>query len=162
MKRTLLFASLVIASGIMITNIYTSVVDAPAWGSNIPASINAAREYYKVSNPGNFFRIFSPLNQGLGLLCVVLFWKSGKATRNFLIGAFLLYVLAEGLTFMYFYPRNAILFNSATADQQLLEQVWQQWSATNWFRTLVVAAGVVCSALALHRTYAAAHHPKLA
>jgi uncharacterized membrane protein len=162
MKRTLLFASLVVASGIMLTNIYTSIVDAPSWGSNIPSSINAAREYYKVSNPGNFFRIFSPLNQGLGLLCVVLFWKSGKPTRHYLLGAFLLYCLAEGLTFMYFYPRNAIMFESATADQAVLRDVWQQWSTTNWLRTLVVAAGVVCSAMALHRSYTAARQPELA
>jgi len=162
MKRTLLFASLVVASGVMLTNIYTSIVDAPSWGSNIPASINAAREYYKASNPGNFFRIFSPLNQGLGLLCVALFWKSGKTIRLYLLGAFALYFVAEGLTFMYFYPRNAIMFNSATADQGLLREVWQQWSSTNWLRTLLVGAGVVCSALALHRSYSAVPQPKMA
>lgn len=162
MKRTFLFASLVVASGLMLTNIYSSIVDAPSWGNNIPYSMDVAREYYKASNPGNFFRIFSPLNQALGLLCVVLFWKSGRKTRQFLIGAFLLYFLAEGLTFQYFYPRNAIMFESGTTDQEMLKNVWQEWSTTNWFRTLVVAAGVICSALALHRTYTAPQQPELA
>jgi hypothetical protein len=82
MKRSILFASMGIAAGLVLANIYTSLVDVPAWGSNIPASLETTRQYYKVSNPGNFFRIFSPLNQGLGLLCVLLFWKQGKAVRR--------------------------------------------------------------------------------
>jgi len=34
-----LFASLCIASGLLFANIYTSLVDAKSWGSDIPASI---------------------------------------------------------------------------------------------------------------------------
>ena len=70
MKIILLFASIVIASGLLISNIYTSVVDSTSWGSNIPHSIEAAREYFKTVNPGNFFRIYSPVNQVLALLAL--------------------------------------------------------------------------------------------
>ncbi|GAB3823669.1 anthrone oxygenase family protein [Hymenobacter jeollabukensis] len=153
MKRTLLFASLIVASGLLLTNIYTSLVDAPAWGHDIPRSIQTARDYYRVSNPGNFFRVFSPLNQGLALLCAALFWKRGRPTRHLLLLALLLYVGAEGMTFNYFYPRNAILFGPQVTDVATLQRIWQEWSAMNWVRTLVVAGGIVCSALALHRSY---------
>ncbi|QHJ06923.1 anthrone oxygenase family protein [Hymenobacter busanensis] len=153
MKRTLLFASLVVASGLLLTNIYSSLVDAPAWGHDVAKGMQTSRAYYQVSNPGHFFRIFSPLNQGLGLLCVVLFWKRGKQTRNLLLLALLCYVVAEGMTFNYFYPRNAILFESELADRATLQRVWQEWSTMNWVRTLAVASGVVCTALGLHRTY---------
>jgi hypothetical protein len=95
MKRIILYLSLIIASGLLLTNIYTSIVDAKSWGSNIPRSIEVAREYYKVSNPGDFFRIFSPVNQLLGLLCVIFFWKQGKQVRITLIAAALLYMVAE-------------------------------------------------------------------
>ena len=153
MSRTLIFLSLIIASGILLTNIYTSIVDATAWGSRIPDSILAAREYYKGSNPGNFFRIFSPLNQLLALLCVIFCWRSGRPVRVMLILAFVLYVLAESLTFMFFYPRNDIMFMSDTMDVELLRSTWSEWNSMNWVRSLIVAAGVACTSMALHRWY---------
>ena len=76
MKNILLFLSISIASGLLFVNLYTSLVDAKSWGSDLPNSIDAARTYFKVVNPGNFFRIFSPLNQVLGILVVMLFWKT--------------------------------------------------------------------------------------
>jgi Domain of unknown function (DUF1772) len=153
MKRSIIFASMAIAAGLTLANVYNSIVDAPSWGSNIPTSIDTARQYYKSSNPGNFFRIFSPTNQFLGLLCVVLFWKQGKRVRYFLMAAFVLYVIGEGMTFMYFYPRNEIMFMSGTTDVETLKTTWQQWSSMNWVRSFVVAAGFVCSSLALHNSY---------
>jgi hypothetical protein len=153
MKHAFLFASMAIASGLLLTNIYTSLVDVPAWSHNIPASIDTARQYYSHSNPGTFFRIFSPLNQGLGLLCLLLFWKRTRQVRLLLSAAFLLYVVGEGMTFMYFYPRNAILFGAQHTNVDTLQTTITQWRSMNWMRSLVIAAGVVCSALALHNTY---------
>ena len=143
-----------IAAGLTLVNVYTSLVDVPAWSHNIPASVDTTRQYYQVSNPGDFFRIFSPLNQLLGLLCLVLFWKRSRQVRLLLAAAFALYVTGEGMTFMYFYPRNAILLGTQPADASTLQSVLAEWSSMNWVRSLVVAAGCVCSGLALHNTYA--------
>jgi len=140
--------------GAMISNVYTSIVDVASWGSDIPNSIEVARQYFKSSNPGNYFRIFSPLNQLLGLLCLVIFWRSGKNIRGFLLAAFLLYATAEGLTFLFFYPRNDIMFfNEGAPGIEKLRTVWQEWCTMNWVRTAIVGAGVTCSSLALHRIY---------
>lgn len=155
MKRIIIFASLGIAAGLTLTNMYTSIVDVPAWGSNIPDSLQTARQYYQYSNPGNFFRIFSPINQLLGLLAVILFWKRGKQVRWFLISAFVLYLVGEGMTFKYFYPRNEIMFWSDVTDVEKLKATWEQWKNMNWVRTLVIAAGFVCSSMALHHSYLA-------
>jgi hypothetical protein len=154
MKRIFLFASMGIASGLVLTNIYTSLVDVPAWEHNIPLSIDTARQYYSTSNPGNFFRIFSPLNQLLGLLGLLLFWKRSKQVRWLLGAAFLLYITGEGMTFMYFYPRNAILFGTQHTAVGTLQSTLAQWRGMNWVRSLVIATGVICSAVALHKTYA--------
>src|SRR3954452_13216620 len=81
MKTIALFASISIASGLMFANVYTSLVDAKSWGSDIPGSIAAAREYFKTVSPANFFRILSPLNQVLALAVLVLFWKSSSPIR---------------------------------------------------------------------------------
>ncbi|HEX2535224.1 MAG TPA: DUF1772 domain-containing protein [Chitinophagaceae bacterium] len=153
MKRFFLFASLVLASGLMLTNVYTSLVDAPAWGHQIPASLHTARQYYSQSNPGTFFRIFSPLNQALGLLSLLLFWKRSPQVRWLLGGAFVFYFIGEGMTFLYFYPLNAVLFGADQTDVALLQATFREWSAMNWVRTAVVAAGLTCSALGLQGTY---------
>src|SRR3954470_12856062 len=104
MKTIFLFASISIAGGLLFVNLYTSLVDARSWGSDIPNSIATAREYYKTVNPGNFFRLFSPVNQLLGLLVLILFWRSSPSIRLCLGIAFVLYILGDALTFAYFYP----------------------------------------------------------
>jgi hypothetical protein len=130
------------------------MVDANSWGADIPSSIETARQYFKNVNPGNFYRLFSPVNQILGLLCVILFWKAGKQARLFLISALLMYVLADVFTFAYFYPRNAILFSSNINDNpEGIKTAWQQWSAANWLRSLVAFAGIIFSCLGLHKIY---------
>jgi len=160
MKRLVLFASIAIAAGLTLVNVYTSLVDVPAWSHHVPASIETARKYYSASNPGNFFRIFSPLNQLLGLVCLLLFWKRNRQVRVLLSAAFLLYVIGEGMTFMYFYPRNAILFGTNPVDTQTLQATLKQWSSMNWLRSLIIAIGCVCSGLGLHHSYKAAEYVK--
>ena len=154
MKNLVLFASITLASGMLFTNLYTSIVEAKSWGADIPNSIGTAREYFKVVNPGVFFRMFSPMNQLLGLLALILFWKASPPIRLYLGIAFLMYVLAEGLTFMYFYPRNAIMFRDGDLNNiALLKKVWAEWSFMNWVRTVVLVVGIFFSFLSLHKIY---------
>lgn len=154
MKIILLFASIVVASGVLMSNIYTSVVDATSWGSNIPHSIEAAREYFKAVNPGNFFRIYSPVNQVLALLALILFWKASPTIRLYLGIAFVLYVLVDVMTFGYFYPRNDIMFKTAQlTDIALLKKTWAEWNTMNWVRSGVVLCGLIFSLIGLDRIY---------
>jgi len=154
MKTIILFASVAVASGLLFVNVYTSLIDATSWGNNIPNSIAAAREYYKAVNPGNFFRLFSPVNQALGLLVLVFFWKSSPPVRLYAGIAFALYLAAEGLTFGYFYPRNAIMFRTAQlSDLSLLRTTWSEWNTMNWIRSAVLLVGLFFSFLALHKFY---------
>jgi hypothetical protein len=154
MKNIILFGSIAVASGLLLTNIYTSIVDAKSWGADIPQSIDTARKYFKVTNPGNFFRIFSPINQLLGLLALVLFWKASPSIRINLGIAFALYLVAEAMTFGYFYPRNDILFRTAQlTDTDTLRKVWGQWNSMNWVRSLALLIGLTFSFLSLHKIY---------
>src|SRR5207245_10346267 len=106
MKTIALFASISIASGLMFANVYTSLVDAKSWGSDIPGSIAAAREYFKTVSPANFFRILSSLNQVLALAVLVLFWQSSSPIAICLAAALVLYVLLVVSPFGYFATRN--------------------------------------------------------
>ena len=150
----LLFASISFACGLLFVNLYTSLIDAKSWGSDIPNSIATAREYYKTVNPGDFFRIFSPVNQILAVLVLVLFWKSSPPIRMYLGVALVMYILGDILTFAYFYPRNDIMFKTAQlTDLSLLKKTWSEWTMMNWFRSLVILVGLLFSFLSLHKIY---------
>lgn len=154
MKTIVLCASISVASGLMFVNLYNSMVDAPSWGSDLPNSIATARAYFETTNPGDFFRLFSPLNQLLGLAALVLFWKASPAIRKYLAAALFFYVLGDGFTFAYFYPRNDIMFNTAQLTElDLLGKAWSEWSMMNWLRSLVVMTGLLFSFLSLHKIY---------
>jgi len=150
-KIIVLYLSIVFASGVLFVNIYNSIVDTTAWGSNIPKSIQVTRDYYQSVNPGTFFRVFSPLNQILALLSLVIFWKSSGSIRTFLIVAFLLYLLADVFTFAYFYPRNDIMFKSdISTNLEAIKTAWKQWVPMNWLRSFIIFIGLVCSFISLH------------
>ena len=154
MKNLILFASVMLASGLLFVNLYTSLVDAKSWGSDIPNSISTARQYFKTTNPGNFFRLFSPVNQVLALLALILFWKGAPPVRLYLALAVVAYVLADVLTFAYFYPRNDIMFRTADlSNNGLLKKVWSEWTSMNWVRSLMILAGIFFSFVSLHKIY---------
>lgn len=154
MKNILLFLSISMAAGLIFVNLYNSMIDARAWGAALPDSIATTREYFKTVNPGNFFRVFSPVNQVLALLVLVLFWKSNPSVRLSLGAAFVLYVVTDVFTFAYFYPRNDIMFQTAQlTDADVIRKAWSEWSAMNWVRTAILVAGICFSFVSLHRIY---------
>lgn len=154
MKKIILFASISLASGLLFTNLFTSLVDAQSWGSDIPNSIAAAREYFKIVNPGVFFRLFSPINQALGIIVLVLFWKASPSIRLSLGIALACYLTAEAMTFAYFFPRNDIMFRDAPlTDIDLLKKTWSEWNSMNWVRTVILLVGVIFSIRSLHKIY---------
>ncbi len=153
MKNVILFASIVVAGGILFTNIYNSIVDVKCWGFNVPQSLEITRQYFKAANPANFFRLFSPINQVLALIVVILFWKTSSQAKWLLISAFVLYVLGDVFTFAYFYPRNAILFEGSLNNVDVLKKAWTEWNTMNWFRSLILVAGLVCTFFAVCKIY---------
>ena len=162
MKKIILFASICLASGLLFANLYTSLIDARSWGSDIPNSIATAREYFKTVNPGNFFRMFSPVNQVLGIIVLILFWKASPSIRLGLGIALVCYLSAEAMTFMYFFPRNDIMFrDDPLTDIDLLKKTWFEWNSMNWVRTGILTVGVFFSCLSLHKIYSFAGERKI-
>ncbi len=151
MRKVILLASASFASGILFVNIFSSIVNAVAVESNIPDSVIAARAFYKTVNPGDFFKIFSPLTQILTLLALILFWKKN---RLFLGMALICYIAADVFTFTYFHPRNDILFLSEQLpDTETLKKLASEWSSMNWVRSLVVLMGLIFSFLAVDKFF---------
>jgi hypothetical protein len=94
-------------------SIYNTLVDAKSWGSDIPASIHTARNYYQHVDPRRFYVIVGPINQLLVLLTTILFWKQSPRLRVYFSASFVLYAAIVILTLTYFVPRDLILFTSA-------------------------------------------------
>ena len=154
MKRIVLFAALALIAGLAFTNMYTSMVDVPNWQRDHPTSIQQARDYFATANPGNFFRVFAPMAQVLTLAGLILFWKRGRGFRMAWGAALILAVIADVLTFGYFYPRNAIIFmNDMNGQTEAIRAAVGEWASMNWLRTLIVFASFTCGAVGLHRTY---------
>ncbi|MCD9855022.1 hypothetical protein LUD75_09910 [Epilithonimonas sp. JDS] len=155
MRKAILLTSVALASGVLFTNLFNSMVISDAARSDIPNSIVAAREYFKTVNPGDFFKIFSPLTQVFTLLSLILFWKTGKSVRLFLGIALLCSISGDILAFTYFHPRNDLMYLSQPIlDTKTLKTISSEWSSMNWLRSFVLFIGVVFSFLAIDKVYA--------
>lgn len=153
MRPFILFIYIIIGSGILFVNIYNSLIDAPNWGKNIPNSLETAKSYFQQKTPGDFFKIFGSLHHILGLVTIILFWGFHPQVKWSLISSFILFILADILTVIYFFPRNEILFTQKLIDIQSATQAWEEWSRMNWVRSLLLLAGVIFSCIALHKMY---------
>jgi uncharacterized membrane protein len=118
--------------------VYESIVVAPNL-QGAPASLEHARGFYHVTNPGVFFRVLSPATQLFLLVALVCNWKPTPGTRWRLAAALALAILADVITFKFHYPRNAILFiaplTNAPAD---LNRVAAEWATGNYVRIVLI------------------------
>ena len=153
MKKLILFLSIISASGLVMITIYNLVVDANSWGSNISTSIQTARDYYRQVDPRNFFQIVAPVNQCLILLVIILFWKQSVSLRFYFSIAFLLYAIIAALTFIYFVPRDKIIFSSPIENTAQIKTALSQWKQMNWIRSFLGLAGVLCTCKGLDSFY---------
>src|SRR5215472_16299271 len=88
MKIAILCLSIMVASGLVMVTVYNTLVDAKSWSSDIPASIQTARDYYKYVDPRRFYAIIGPANMLLALLTIILFWKDGASPRLYFAVSF--------------------------------------------------------------------------
>ncbi|PYK61308.1 MAG: hypothetical protein DME43_02695 [Verrucomicrobia bacterium] len=154
MKKLILFLSIICASGLTMVSVYNSVVDAKSWGSDIPASIQTARDYFQHVDPRRFYEVAGPMNLILILLTLTLFWKESVSLRSYFAASLACYAAILILTLAYFVPRNLILFTWSISDH--LEQIRTasaQWRAVNWVRVLLGLAGVLFSFKGLDTFY---------
>ncbi len=148
-RKTVLYITTTLVAGLLFVNIYTSMIDAVSWGSDIPTSIQTARDYFKTVNPGNFFRIFSPINQLLALLTLIVCWKAGRKIRIYCALALVTALALDGFTFAYFYPRNEIMFVDPMNNLETIKDAWSEWSTMNWLRSGLAVVNLVFDYAAL-------------
>jgi Domain of unknown function (DUF1772) len=155
MKKLILFLSIICGSGLTMVSIYNTVIDAKSWGSDIPASIQAARDYFQHVDPRRFYEVAGPVNLILIVLTLILFWKESVSLRFYFAASLASYAAILLLTLAYFVPRNLILFTWPISDHlEAIRTASAQWSAMNWIRSLLGLAGVLLSFTGLDTYYA--------
>ena len=137
-------------------SIYNTIIDAQSWGSDIPTSIQTARDYYQHVDPRRFFSLAGPVNEALILLTLILFWKDSVKLRVCFGTALVLYAGIVILTLAYFVPRDLILFTSSIPDHvDQIKMAAAQWIHMNWLRSLLGLIGVLFSFKGLDTYYKA-------
>src|SRR5438067_10662013 len=155
MKKLVVFLSIVWGSGLTMVSIYNTVVDAKSWSTDIPASIQTARDYFQHVDPRRFYEVAGPVNLILIVLTLILFWKDSVPLRFYFAASLASYAAILILTLAYFFPRNLILFTWSISDHiGQIRRASAQWSAMNWLRSLLGLAGVLFSLKGLDTYYA--------
>ena len=143
--------ALMVSAMLLGAAVYESVVVAPNL-QGAPASLEHARGFYHVTNPGVFFRVLSPATQLFLLVALVCNWKPTSGTRWRLAAALALAILADVITFRFHYPRNAILFiaplTNAPAD---LNRVAAEWATGNYVRIVLILTAVLLAMASMIR-----------
>jgi uncharacterized membrane protein len=135
--------ALIVLTMLLGAGVYESVVVAPNL-QGAPTSLEHARGFYHVTNPGMFFRVLSPATQILLLLALLCNWMPVPLTRWRLAVALVLAISGDVITFKFHYPRNAILFiNPLTGSAADLDRIGSEWAAGNYVRIAVIFIAVV-------------------
>ena len=153
MKKIILPITAAVMSGVLFANIFNSMVIAVATDSDIPNSVIAGKEFFKIANPGDFFKIFSPASQLLTLLSLILFWKSSRQVRLFLTIALLCSITSDILAFTYFHPRTDAMNANPIPNVETLKRLTSEWSVMNWVRSFILLVGLVFYFLATDKIY---------
>jgi hypothetical protein len=143
-QRILIFAAIILLTGVLAPNVYNSIIDAQNWGSAIPQSLDAAKAYFAHANPGHYYRTASPAAQIAAFIALMATWPAGKRVRILAASAFVLAVLGDVFTFAYFFPRNDIMFGPGQHSVEVLREAWSGWNAMNWVRSAICFAAVIC------------------
>lgn len=116
---------------------YEAVVMAPNYERDVPGSIVLARQFLSRTTPAHFFRAIAPAAQLLALLAVIFDWGKPGCTA-FLVG-FVALVAADIITYMFHYPRLAIMFKSPEVrDAATLRRAAREWAVGNWVRGVLL------------------------
>jgi hypothetical protein len=130
---------------------YETIVMAPNYERDIPASIDLARQFLRRVTPAHYFRVISPLTQLLLVGSVVLCWGVSDA-RWWLLTALGALAATDVVTFRFHYPRLSIMFREPISSDPLrLRRAAREWAAGNLVRGALLVVAILSVLLAVTR-----------
>ena len=130
--------------------IFSVMVEYPNWFAEVPSSLAATRNFYRVLHPGYFFQTFAPLLLLTGIGFVVTSWRLAPV-RNLVLISVAIMVAIELLTFFYIYPRLWVMFgpDAASKTADAIRQAASDFTTADRIRTCMdlFASGISIAAL---------------
>ncbi len=129
---------------------FSVMVEYPNWFADVPQSLEATRNFYKVLHPGYFFQMFVPLGVLSGIGFVIAGWRS-TASRNLVLASLAVLIAGELLTFLYIYPRLDIMFGPDSVNQTVavLRNAASEFTNADRIRTVLTFSTSALSVAAL-------------
>lgn len=90
-------------------NLFDVIVSEHNLVRGFPDSIATVRKHYQYSNPGDFFKLFSPIYGLTVLLALLAFWDLDYGRRWLIVGSIVSYLITQAITVLYFFPQNRLL-----------------------------------------------------
>ena len=134
--------------------VFAIMVEYPNWFADVPSSLEATRNFYKVLHPGFFFQIFGPLMLVTGVAFSIAGWRL-TGVRNLVLISIAIFVAVELLTFFYIYPRLGIMFGSDAGLRSVdaLKQAAAEFTLADRIRTGMAFTAGCISLVALFRFF---------
>lgn len=134
--------------------IFSVMVEYPNWFADVPSSLEATRNFYRVLHPGYFFQTFAPLLLLTGIGFVIASWRLAPV-RNLVLISIAIMVAIELLTFFYIYPRLWIMFGPDAASQtvEAMRRAASDFTTADRMRTAMGFVASGCSIGALFRFF---------
>lgn len=150
LPRIAIIVALLCTGVLLGASLYDAVVLAPNLQGG-PAGLEHGRLFMAAATPANLFRVLSPLSQIVLLLAVVANW-SGPRRRWPLVGALVLLIASDVLTFTYHYPRLRLMFTAPlTVEPGALLVAAREWATANLVRVALVFGSWLATLIALLR-----------
>jgi hypothetical protein len=131
--------------------VYQAVVDVPNFSGQLPDSVRDFRACVRYSHPGYFFQALVPIIVASLLVSMTTGWNTPRARNRWVIGALAGTVGVEIFTFLYFVPRNDILFfgDLSRFSADVITTAALEWKNMQWLRIAALAAGTAAAIKAL-------------
>lgn len=131
--------------------LFDMLVVAVNWKSGDIADIQHWHDYFRITNPGDFFYVkFGVLL--FAIVSLLAYWKSSKAVRLLLTLGLIVIFADMAFTMLFFLPIN-IYMDGSNLDPVLTQQKANSWFTTNYLRILLDFVGLYFAARALHKSY---------
>jgi hypothetical protein len=134
--------------------IFSVMVEYPNWFADVPSSLEATRNFYRVLHPGYFFQTFAPLLLLTGIGFVIASWRLAPV-RNLVLISIAIMVAIELLTFGYIYPRLWIMFGPEAGSQTIdaMRQAASEFTFADRIRTFMDLVATALSIAALFKFF---------
>jgi len=140
--------AMVFQSALLGAGVFDAVVHTPNWRQ--AESLLAYRTLFRSRHPGHFFQVTAPATMILLITALILSLLSAGSWVYAVVG--LASVVATAVfTFIYFIPRNRMLFFAPMEEQpgKRSREIVRQWERANVVRLLIQVPGIAASLLAL-------------